>query len=257
MIIGVLVVLVLVAAALAGLVVTALKRKWGSLIVGFVFTPVWWVAAIRLARPSSWWARRYYGAAKVERAERRSASGRYRAVVVLALVLSVAASAALTGLLNPYRITASSMEPTLRCAKPGPGCTETTADRVLALRYAFGSDPGRGDLVAYHSTSRQSLRCNASGVFIHRVVGLPGETVEYDGKNVLSVDGRVKKEKYLGQGRGGGRHGTWHVPRGAYLLMGDNRSQACDSRYVGPIPRKNIIGRLVFRYWPLGRMSTP
>ena len=255
MIIGVLVVLVLLAAALAGLVVTALKRKWGSLVVGFVFTPVWWVAATRLARPNSWWARRYYGAAKVERAERRSSSGRYRFAVVIGLVLSVAASAALTGLLNPYRITASSMEPTLRCAKPGPNCTETTADRVLALRYAFGSDPGRGDLVAYHPTSPQSARCNSSGVFIHRVVGLPGETVEYDGKNVLSVDGHVKKDP--GRGRGGGAHGTWHVPPGAYLLMGDNRSQACDSRYAGPIPRKNIIGRLVFRYWPLGRMGTP
>jgi signal peptidase I len=254
-IIGVLVVLALLAAALAGLVVTALKRKWGSLVVGFVFTPVWWVAAARLARPGSWWARRYYGEAKVERAERRSASGRYRAAVVVALVLSLAASAAVTGLLNPYRITASSMEPTLRCAKPAPGCTETTADRVLALRYAFGSDPGRGDLVAYHSTSRQSVRCNAGGVFLHRVVGLPGETVEYDGKNVLSVDGDVKKD--LSPGRGGGRHGTWHVPPGDYLLMGDNRSQACDSRYVGPIPKKNIIGRVVFRYWPLGRMGTP
>jgi len=256
-IIGVLVVVVLLAAALAGLVVTVLKRKWGSLVVGFVFTPVWWVAATRLARPKSWWARHYYGEAKVERAERRSASGRYRAAVVVALLLSVAASAALTGLLNPYRITASSMEPTLRCAKPGPGCTETTADRVIALRYAFGSDPGRGVLVAYHSTSRQSVRCNASGVFIHRVVGLPGETVAYDSENALSVDGHRKEEGYLGPGPGGGRHGTWHVPPGAYLLMGDNRSQACDSRYVGPIPRKNIIGRLVFRYWPLGRMGRP
>jgi signal peptidase I len=254
-IIGVLVVLVLLAAALAGLVVTALKRKWGSLVVGFVFTPVWWVAATRLARPNSWWARRYYGEAKVERAGRRSASGRYRAAVIVALVLSVAVSAALTGLLKTYRITAGSMEPTLRCAKPTPNCTETTADRVLALRYAFGSDPGRGDLVAYHSTSRQSLRCNASGVFLHRVVGLPGETVEFDGENVLSVDGQVKKD--LSPGRGGGAHGTWHVPAGAYLLMGDNRSHACDSRYVGPIPRKNIIGHVVFRYWPLGRMGTP
>jgi signal peptidase I len=44
---------------------------------------------------------------------------------------------------------------------------------------------------------------------------------------------------------------------GAYLLMGDNRSQACDSRYVGPIPRKDIIGHVVFRYWPLGRMGMP
>jgi len=256
-VIGVLVVVVLLAAALGGLVVTALKRKWGSLVVGFVFTPVWWVAATRLARPNSWWARRYYGEAKAERAERRTASGRYRAAVVAALVLSVAASAALTGLLSPYRITASSMEPTLRCAKPGAGCTETTADRVVALHYAFGLDPGRGDLVAYHSTPRQSVRCNSSGAFIHRVVGLPGETVRYDPKNVLSIDGHVKKEKYLAPGRGGGAHGTWHVPPGNYLLMGDNRSQACDSRYAGAIPRENIIGRVVFRYWPLGRMGTP
>ena len=255
--IGVLVVVVLLAAALLGLVVTALKRKWGSMVVGFVFTPVWWVAAVRLGRPNSWWARRFYGDSKSARAERRSRSGRYRVAVVTGFILSLAASAAIAGLLKPYRIVASSMEPTLRCARPGPGCTQATSDRVIAVRYVFGTDPGRGALVAYHSTPQQATRCNFSGVFLHRVIGLPGETVKYDGKGVLSVDGQVQAEHYLPAGTGGGVHGTWKIPADEYFVMGDNRAQACDSRYWGSVPRKNIIGRVFFRYWPIGRMGTP
>jgi signal peptidase I len=149
------------------------------------------------------------------------------------------------------------MEPTLRCAKPGPGCTETTSDRVIALHYAFGSDPGRGDLVAYHSTPRQAAQCRFSGVFLHRVVGLPGESVQYDGEKVSSTaaNGHLEAERRLA--RGGGKHGLWSVPAGEYFVMGDNAAQACDSRYAGPIPRKNIIGRVFVRYWPLSRLGTP
>jgi len=236
---------------------TLLKAKWASLVVGLVFAPVWWVSGVRLARPSSRWARRFYGEAKAERARLRAGSGRYRAAVAIALLLSLAVNGLLFGLLKAYRVAASSMQPTLRCAKPGPGCTEGSADRLIALRYVFGTAPGRGALVAYRSTPQQEGRCNAGGVFLHRVIGLPGETVRYDGNNVLTINDEVKTEGYLPAGSGGGAHGTWHVPAGHYFLMGDNRAQACDSRYAGSIPRGNIIGRVVFRYWPPGRVGSP
>lgn len=65
--------------------ITLLKRKWGSLAVGLFFVPVWIVAALRLARPDSWWARRFYSKQRRERARRRESSGRYRGLVIAAL----------------------------------------------------------------------------------------------------------------------------------------------------------------------------
>jgi hypothetical protein len=57
---------------IAPLTITALKRQWllfaaGWLTIGLV----WWIAALRLARPNSWWARRFYGAEKLRRAQER------------------------------------------------------------------------------------------------------------------------------------------------------------------------------------------
>ena len=45
------------------------------------------------------------------------------------------------------------------------------------------------------------------------------------------------------------------VPAGHYFLMGDNRGNSDDSRYWGPVPRDQIIGRAVVTYWPLGRIG--
>lgn len=52
--------------------VTALKRQWLLFVAGWLTIGlVWWIAALRLARPDSWWARRFYGPAKLERSRQR------------------------------------------------------------------------------------------------------------------------------------------------------------------------------------------
>jgi hypothetical protein len=52
--------------------VTALKRHWLLFAAGWLTVGgVWWIAALRLARPDSWWARRFYGPEKLARAEAR------------------------------------------------------------------------------------------------------------------------------------------------------------------------------------------
>jgi signal peptidase I len=38
---------------------------------------------------------------------------------------------------------------------------------------------------------------------------------------------------------------TWHVPRGTYFALGDNRAESCDSRVWGPVPARNVIGLVV------------
>jgi signal peptidase I len=46
-----------------------------------------------------------------------------------------------------------------------------------------------------------------------------------------------------------------YVPEGHVLPLGDNRDNSHDGRYFGPVPYKNIIGKVIFRFWPLGRMG--
>ena len=47
------------------------------------------------------------------------------------------------------------------------------------------------------------------------------------------------------------------IPKGMYLMEGDNRAHSCDSRVWGLVPRKSIIGKVFLTYWPIGRIGVP
>ncbi len=49
--------------------------------------------------------------------------------------------------------------------------------------------------------------------------------------------------------------GLTRIPKGYYLMMGDNRAQSCDSRVWGLVPRENLIGEVFLTYWPPNRIS--
>src|SRR5438874_3136782 len=87
---------------------------------------------------------------------------------------------------NPYRIPSSSMEPTLHCARPGPDCEARLSDRVLANRFIYHfQSPHRGEIIVFKTpTKAAQAACNASGTFVKRLIGLPGETVR-EKQNVL------------------------------------------------------------------------
>jgi signal peptidase I len=158
--------------------------------------------------------------------------------------------------INPYRIPSSSMEPTLHCARPGAGCEARLSDRVLANRFIYHfRNPHRGEIIVFNTpTAAAQAACNASGTFVKRLIGLPGDTISYE-HNVLRINGNVLKEPYIKPGRAGGRQSTWHVPQGRYFFMGDNRAESCDSRAWGSVPRKNIIGEVFMTYWPPNRIA--
>ena len=48
---------------------------------------------------------------------------------------------------------------------------------------------------------------------------------------------------------------TNRIPKGTYFVMGDHRSVSKDSRYIGTIKRKNIVGVVKLRYWPLNQIK--
>src|ERR687885_2350476 len=91
--------------------------------------------------------------------------------IAVAVVLTVKVEVA-----NPYRIPSSSMEPTLRCARPASGCDGRFSDRVIANRLAYRfRSPHRGDIVVFHAPAAAGA-CGAAGgeVFVKRLIGLPG-----------------------------------------------------------------------------------
>ena len=157
---------------------------------------------------------------------------------------------------NPYRIPSSSMEPTLHCARPGPGCEARFSDRVLANRviYHFRS-PRRGEVVVFTTPAAAKIKCGAGGTFVKRIVGLPGETWQEKDGTIL-IDGKPLKEPYVKKDRRDFQtHPVVHIPPRNYFMMGDNRAQSCDSRVWGTVPRGNIIGEVFMTYWPPNRLS--
>ena len=176
---------------------------------------------------------------------------------LVTIVVAVAAVLAIKAwVVNPYRIPSSSMEPTLHCAAPQPGCAASFSDRVLANRFIYHfREPERGDIVVFETPPEARARCGAEGTFVKRLLGLPGDRIAVrDG--FIYVNGRRLREPYLNPGQR--YHMSFRarqVEAGHYFMVGDNRAQSCDSRFWGSVPRVNLIGEVFAVYWPPKRIS--
>jgi len=161
---------------------------------------------------------------------------------------------------KPYRIPTESMEPTLHCARPSVGCEARFSDRVIACKLCYRlGDPKRGQIVVFDAPRQAALRCGAAGTYVKRLIGLPGETVHEDGGGHIWIDGRQLDEPYVTAAARAqdtpNRDRTWHVPKGSYFMMGDNRGSSCDSRVWGAVPRSSLVGPVVLDYWPPTRLN--
>ena len=172
---------------------------------------------------------------------------------------------------EPFRIPSGSMLPNLHIG-----------DFILVNKFSYGirlpvvnkkildiSSPERGDVMVFRFPHDPTIN------FIKRVVGLPGDKIEYKDKRVhingepvpLDPQGdydfqKVSQNKYAGQRFmetfGSNSHEiivdpkkrttktSYSVPEGHYFVMGDNRDHSNDSRYWGFVPERNIIGRAFF-----------
>jgi signal peptidase I len=175
--------------------------------------------------------------------------------VVVGALLALLVVLLVARVVRLYRVPSSAMEPTLHCGPKGfEGCVGSTDDRIAVLEYVFSS-PKRGDIVAFSAPPLALSMCGAGGVYVKRLIGLPGDTwAERSG--VVYIDGKALSEPYVpASERDHFSYPVRKIPQGQYFMMGDNRSGSCDSRKWGTVPRRNLLGRLVATYWPPSRIS--
>jgi signal peptidase I len=178
------------------------------------------------------------------------------AITILGAVAIVLAIKAYV--VNPYRIPSSSMEPTLHCARPGSGCEARYSDRVLANRFIYHfRDPKRGEIVVFKTPKAAAVACQGGegDTFVKRLMGLPGDHWRME-NGFYYVNGKKLDEPYIKADRRG--TDTWPektVPKGEYLMLGDNRASSCDSRRWGTVPRGNLVGPVFAVYWPPKRIG--
>lgn len=175
-------------------------------------------------------------------------------------------------IVEPFRIPSGSMMPTL-----------LVGDFILVNKFSYGlrlpvvdskivgiGEPERGDVVVFRYPKDPSTD------YIKRVIGLPGDRIRYE-KKQLTINGQLIKqsdfESYVGVGSGVTMSGAslrdeqlfdanhqilveankgifegmeFVVPEGSYFVMGDNRDNSNDSRYWGFVPEKNLVGKAFF-----------
>lgn len=176
-------------------------------------------------------------------------------------------------LVEPFQIPSGSMIPTLE-----------VGDFILVNKYHYGlrlpvvgtkilenNQPQRGEVMVF-------IPPHDHRYFIKRVVGLPGDRIEYENK-VLRINGEqvnidIVEEVMIEAGAGfregilfneqlgvsnhraqivandnrNVRRTSWVVPAGHYFMMGDNRDNSADSREWGAVPEENIVGK-AFAIW--------
>lgn len=134
------------------------------------------------------------------------------------------------------RIYGNSMTPTI-----------SEGEIVVSLK---GSSFKRGDLIAMYYSNK---------LLVKRVIAGPGEWIDIDEEGNVYINEELLDEPYLVEKALGecDIELPFQVPDERYFVMGDHRATSADSRVssIGPIPVEDIVGRIVFRVWPLPRFG--
>jgi signal peptidase I len=197
-------------------------------------------------------------------------------VVVIAAVLY----AAISLLFQTVRVDGTSMVPTLQ-----------TQDFLLATKFSYHlHDPARGDIIVLQPPNAQ----DANRDFIKRIIGMPGDLLQIDGNYadprtrstpstaiLIKPGGRGPWQRLAETYLPAGPNDAWTVanfccqsagstllvapdntphpitiPADRYFVLGDNRNESKDSRFIGLIPKQNIIAKASVRLFPLGHTGT-
>jgi len=146
-----------------------------------------------------------------------------------------------------------------------------TGDQVFVDKFSYNFvHPHRGDVFVFRTNHILGIREDPEAgapYYIKRLTGTPGDELRIDPPN-LYVNGELATsygirrvmaavEPYKGYSQGqallGTPERTFVIPPHSYFAMGDNSYNSYDSRYWGPVPEENVVGRGLFVYWPFTR----
>lgn len=148
-----------------------------------------------------------------------------------------------TFIIAPFKIPSGSMRPTL-----------IEGDRILVNKFLYRfHEPRRGDIIVFRFPE------NPKRPFIKRLIAAGEDEVEIRQGHVL-VNGRrldaaaVQDFTYHNQGQFGQEGAATTVPADMYYVLGDNSSSSHDSRFWGFVPKRFLIGKAVYIFWPPKRV---
>ncbi|MDJ0693158.1 signal peptidase I [Mastigocoleus sp. MO_188.B34] len=159
-----------------------------------------------------------------------------------------------TFIAEPRLIPTGSMLPTLH-----------TGDRLIVekISYRF-HQPKIGDIIVFLPPERlQRQGFEKDQAFIKRIIGQPGKEIAIKDGTVF-INNEPLEENYIAEtperpypDRENPQFCQQQlVPNNEFFVLGDNRNDSRDSRYWCFVPKENIIGRAVFRFWPFDRIGS-
>ncbi|WLD94013.1 signal peptidase I [Alkalihalobacillus sp. AL-G] len=149
-------------------------------------------------------------------------------------------------LFTNYVVYGESMMPTIQ-----------EGNRLIVSKINYNiTNPDRFDLIVFHANEKED--------YIKRIIGLPGDKVEYR-NDKLFINGEPVEEPYLKPFKEGLEQGSQltgdftlkditdveRVPEGMIFVLGDNRLHSIDSRHIGFVPIEKVVGEVNLRYWPV------
>ena len=128
--------------------------------------------------------------------------------------------------------------------------TVNNGDRLMVNKLFFmKKNITRGDIIDFYVPS-------AKKYYLKRVIGVEGDTVEII-KDRVYLNGEMLEENYVSTNvtTPHNENTKWVVPQGHVFVLGDNRSNSRDGRDLGTIPRSDIVGKIVLRYYPFNNFG--
>lgn len=115
--------------------------------------------------------------------------------------------------------------------------------------------PKRGEVVVFNGPN--------GAKWVKRVIGMPGETIDIIEGDVYIEGKKIDESAYLSSSGISALNPLeipfqafpYKIPEGHYFMMGDNRLESKDSRYIGPISYKDIVGKAWIKVYPLSRIG--